>query len=44
MKCVIIPVTVGATGIVTQGLKKNLEAIQGKHSIHSLQSTAVLGT
>jgi hypothetical protein len=42
----IIPVITGATGIVTKGLKKNLEAIPGKHSIdsHSLQKTAVLGT
>jgi hypothetical protein len=29
MKCVIIPVITGATGIVTEGVKKNLEAIQG---------------
>jgi hypothetical protein len=33
MKCMIIPVVLGATGIVTKGLKKNLEAIPGKHSI-----------
>jgi hypothetical protein len=40
----IIPVVIGATGIVTEGLKKNLEAILGKHSIDSLQKTAILGT
>jgi hypothetical protein len=40
----IIPIIIGATGIVTKGLKKNLEAIPGKHSIDSLQKTAVLGT
>jgi hypothetical protein len=34
----------GATGIVTKGLKKNLEATPGKHSIESLQKTAILGT
>jgi hypothetical protein len=40
----IVPVILGATGIVTKGLKKNLEAISGKQSIHSLQNTAVLET
>jgi hypothetical protein len=44
MKCMIIPAIFGATGIVTEGLKKNLEAKPGKHSIDSLQKTAVLGT
>jgi hypothetical protein len=44
MKCMIIPVIIGATRIVTKGLKNNLEAIPGKHSIDSLQKTAVLGT
>jgi hypothetical protein len=32
-------IVIGATGIVTKALKKNLEAILGKHSIHSLQKT-----
>jgi hypothetical protein len=36
MKCMIIPVIIGVTGIVTKGLKKTLEAIPGKHSIDSL--------
>jgi hypothetical protein len=40
----IIPVIVGATKIVRKGLKKTLEAIAVKHSIYSLQKTAVLGT
>jgi hypothetical protein len=44
MKCMIIPLITGATGTVTKGLKKNLEAIAVKHSIDSLQTTAVLGT
>jgi hypothetical protein len=44
VKCVIIPAVTGATGIVTRGLRKNLEAAQGKHSIDSLQKAAVLGT
>ena len=37
-------VKIGATGIVTRSLKKNLENIPGKHSIDSLQKTAILGT
>jgi len=39
-----IPVKTGATKIETKGLGKNLEAIPGKHSIDSLQKTAILGT
>jgi hypothetical protein len=41
MKHVIIPAVTGATGMVTKGLKKSLEAIAGKHSINSLQKTVV---
>jgi hypothetical protein len=37
LKCKIVPVITGATGIVTKGLRKNSEAIPGKHSIDSLQ-------
>jgi hypothetical protein len=44
MKCMIIPAVTGATGVVTKGLRKNLEATPGKHSIDSLQKAAVLGT
>jgi hypothetical protein len=44
LKCMIVPVVIGATGMVTRGLRKNLEAIPGKHSIDSLQKTAVLAT
>jgi hypothetical protein len=40
----IISVVIGANGIVTKVLKKNLKTIPGKHSIDSLQKTAVLGT
>ena len=35
---------IGATGIVTRSLRKNLEAVPEKHSIDSLQKTAILGT
>jgi len=44
LKCTIIPVIIGATRIVTRNLRKNLETIPGKHSIDSLQKTAILGT
>jgi hypothetical protein len=39
MKCILIPVIFGATGILTKGLKKNLEDIPGKHSIDLLKKT-----
>jgi hypothetical protein len=35
----IVPAIIGATGLVTKGLKKNLEAMPGKDSP---QKTAVL--
>ena len=40
----IIPVITGATGLVTKGLKKDLEAVPVDRSIDSPQKTAVLGT
>jgi hypothetical protein len=33
MKCIITLVLIGATRIIRKGLKTNLEAIPGKHSI-----------
>ena len=44
LKCTIVPVITGATGIGMRSLRKNLEAVSGKHSIDSLQKTAILGT
>jgi len=44
LKCTIVPVIIGATGIVTRSLKKNSETVPGKRSIDSLQKTATLGT
>jgi hypothetical protein len=44
MKCFVLPVIIGATGIVTKGQNKYLEIIPGKHSVDSLQKTDVLGT
>jgi hypothetical protein len=40
MKCFVIPVTIGATEIVTKELKKYLETIPGKHSVDSLQKNS----
>jgi hypothetical protein len=37
MKCFVIPVITGVTGIVTRGLRKYLETITGKHSVDFLQ-------
>ena len=44
LKCTIVPVIIVTIGIVTRSLKKNLESVPGKHSIDSLQKTAILGT
>jgi len=44
LKCTIVPVTIGTIGIVTRNLRKILEDLPGKHSIDSLQKTAILGT
>jgi len=44
LKGTIVPVIIGATGIVTRSLRKYFETVPGKHSIDSLQKTAILGT
>jgi len=44
LKCTTVPVIIVATGIATRSLRKNLEAVPGKHSTESLQKTAILGT
>jgi len=44
LKCTIVPVIIGATGVVTRSSRKNLETVPGKHLIDSLQNTAILGT
>jgi len=40
---IIIIIIIGATGIVTRSLRKNSKPAPGKHSIVSLQKTAILG-
>ena len=44
VKCMIIPVIIGAPGIVTKVLKKHLKLISGKHSTStdSLNKTDVI--
>jgi hypothetical protein len=42
IKCMIIPVIIGANEIVTKGLKRDLEAIPGKQSIDLLQTELYL--
>jgi hypothetical protein len=37
MKCFVMPVIIGATGILSRSLQKYLETIPGQHSIDSLQ-------
>ena len=39
LKYMIIPVIIGANGIVIRSVRKNLEAVLGKHSIDSLQDS-----
>jgi hypothetical protein len=43
VKYIIIPVTIGANEIVSNSLKENVEAMQGKQSVDTVQNTAVLG-
>jgi hypothetical protein len=43
MKCFVISVIIGATGIVCKGLKMYLETIPG-HLLDSVQKTTILGT
>ena len=44
LRCTIIPIIIGDTGIVTRSLRKNLGAVPGKNSIDSLQKTTILVT
>ena len=44
LKYLIISVITGVTGMLTKGVKKNLESIPGKHPVDSLQKTAIFGT
>ena len=43
-KVEVIPVIIGATGIVDKNIKKYVGRIPGHHNIYSLQRSATLGT
>ena len=40
----VIPIIIGATGIVDKSIKKYVGRIPGCHNIYSLQRSAILGT
>ena len=44
MKVTIIPIVIGAFGIVTEGLLKELENIEVGGRVETLQTTALLRT
>ena len=43
-KVEVIPVIIGATGIVDKNIKKYVGRIPGHHNIYNLQKSAILGT
>ena len=43
-KVEVIPVIIGATGIVDKNIKNYVGRIQGCHNIYSLQRSTLLGT
>ena len=43
-KVEVIPVIIGATGIVDKNIKKYVGRTPGCHNIYSLQRSAILGT
>jgi hypothetical protein len=40
----VIPVIIGATGIISKSFRKYVSTIPGNHEIKELQKTAMLGT
>jgi len=44
VKTKAIPVTIGATGTVSESFRKYVSNIPGKHEVKKLQKTAILGT
>jgi hypothetical protein len=44
LKTNVIPVIIGATGIISKSFRKYLRNIMGKHEVKELQKTAILGT
>jgi hypothetical protein len=44
VKTKVIPVIIGATGTISQSLRKYVSNIPGNHEVTELQKTAILGT
>jgi hypothetical protein len=44
VKTKVIPVIVGANGIISKSFRKYVSNIPGKHEVKELQKTAILGT
>ena len=40
----VIPVIIGATGVIDKNIKKYIGKIPGHHNIYNLQKSAILGT
>ena len=44
VKTKVMPVIIGATGTISNSLRKYVSNIPGKHEVKELQKTAILGT
>ena len=44
VKTKVIPVIIGATGTISESLRKYVSNIPGNHEVKELQKTAILGT
>ena len=44
VKTTVIPVIIGATGIISKSFRKYVGNIPGNHEVRELQKTAILGT
>jgi hypothetical protein len=44
VKTRVIPVIIGATGIISKSFRKYVSCIPGNHEVRELQKTAILGT
>ena len=40
----VVPVIIGATGVIDKNIKKYIGKIPGHHKIYNLQRSAILGT
>jgi hypothetical protein len=44
VKTRVIPVIIGATGIISKSFTKHVSTVPGNHDVRELQKTAILGT